>query len=266
MLPVFFGDPAESLYGVYHPPDRPTAKPAGVVLCQPAFHESVNSHRAMRALAEQFGRAGVHTLRFDYRGTGDSAGESGDWDVERCTADIGTAMDEIKASRGLTSVGLVGLRLGASLAARTAARRGGVPFVVLWEPIVEGGSYLQELRDLQKRWVDFEVELRPGARKLATEREVLGHPLSENLAASLSSVDLRTGPGRVADRILIVDEGACSHIDELEQSLAKAGPRVERRRVEGGRIWNRETDGDQARVPRAVLEEIVDWVAREARP
>src|SRR4030095_7089486 len=111
------------------------------------------------------------------------------------------------------------------------------------EPIVEGGPSLQEMRDLQQRWVDFEAGMRPSSRKLTTEHEVLGHPLSANLAASLSSVDLRSGLALPADRVLLVDEGACDRIGEIEQKLAQAGKRVERRRVEGGRIWNREMDG-----------------------
>ena len=263
MLPAFFGDPAEPLYGVYHLPDPAAAKPLGVVLCQPVFHESVNAHRAMRGLAELFARAGAHALRFDFRGTGDSSGESGEGDIDRWTSDIVAATDELMASRGLKNVGLVGLRIGASLAAKAARSRNGVPFLVMWEPILEGASYIEELRVLQKRWVEFERGLRPGARKLATEHEVLGHPLPSTLAASLASIDLASEPGPMADRVLLIEEGAGDRTSELERRLAQAGARVERRKVEGGRIWNRETDGEQAQVPRAVLAAIVDWVIQE---
>jgi alpha/beta superfamily hydrolase len=264
MLPVLFGDPAAPLYGVYHGPEPTAATSRGVVLCQPAFHECTAAHRAVRGLAEQFARAGVHALRFDYRGTGDSAGDATECDMEGWTADIGTALDELQASRGLTDVGLVGLRLGASLAAGAAARRPGLACLVLWEPIVEGRRYLEDLRLLQQAWVDFEAEQRPSARSRASADEMLGHPLPPALAAGLAALDMQAGDPAAAERVLLVDEGVTDRLDALCRRCVQAGARVEHLRVDGGRVWSRDADGEQAQVPRALLTNIVDWVAREA--
>src|SRR5678816_4569381 len=133
MISAHFGSPTEPLYGVHHRPEAPAPGTVGAVLCPPVFHEGTNSHRALRNLADQFARAGMHALRFDYRGSGDSAGGEDRFRVANCVEDILAARDELRDARGLSRVGLVGLRLGASFAALAAQRCRDLPFLVLWE-------------------------------------------------------------------------------------------------------------------------------------
>jgi alpha-beta hydrolase superfamily lysophospholipase len=263
MIPVHFGSPAEPLYGVHHRPETPVAGSVGVVLCQPVFHEATNCHRAFRSLADRFARAGVHALRFDYRGTGDSAGDGQDCSVECWVGDILEAREELLAARGLRSVGLVGLRLGASLAALAAARCPGLPFLTLWEPIAAGGSFLQDLRRVQRDWVESEAQERPRARKLATGHEVLGHWLPSSLATGLGALDLEPRPMRLAERTLLVDEGVCGRMGDLGRAFGLAGSQVEHWCGDYGRIWGREQGGEQVQVPHALLTNIVDWVKGE---
>ena len=73
-------------------------------------------------LLEQLAAQGWHVLRFDYFGTGDSAGEFDEADLTGWEADIEQALDELLDMAGARKVALVGLRLGATLAARVAAR------------------------------------------------------------------------------------------------------------------------------------------------
>ncbi len=75
-LPLFFGDPARQLFGVYHPAAEGNAAERAVVLCAPSPQEYMPTHWAYRRLAALLAKAGVHVLRFDYFGMGDSAGAS----------------------------------------------------------------------------------------------------------------------------------------------------------------------------------------------
>jgi len=66
--------------------------------------------------------------------------------VQGWKADIETAMDELRHITDLQQVTLVGLRLGATLAAAVAAdRQSDVDELVLWDPVVSGPEYLAEL-------------------------------------------------------------------------------------------------------------------------
>jgi len=264
MIPALFGTPAEPLYGVHHRPEAPAAGSTGVVLCPPAFHEAINSHRALRSLAEQFARAGIHALRFDYRGTGDSSGDGDRFRVGNGVADVLAARDELRVSRGLVRVGLVGLRLGASFAALAAVQCRDLPFLVLWEPIAAGRSYLEELCRMQRAWVAFETQERPAARRQASEQEVLGYPLPSELAAELDALALPTAAAPLAERTLLVDEGACEQLEAVGQALGRTGGGIEHRRGDFGRVWTRDLGGEQATVPRALLTGIVEWAAGTA--
>ena len=69
----FFGDSDAPLFGAHHPARRKSTGKA-VVICPPIGHEYGRTHWMLRLLSAQLAREGVHVLRFDYFGTGDSGG------------------------------------------------------------------------------------------------------------------------------------------------------------------------------------------------
>jgi pimeloyl-ACP methyl ester carboxylesterase len=109
----------------------------------------MRSHRAFRQLTTLLTRGGYHVLRFDYGGTGDSAGEGEAQTLEQWTDDVSTAIEELRDTAGLDQVTVVGLRLGAALALQAAARGGsggvGVDRLVLWDPVADGERWLAEV-------------------------------------------------------------------------------------------------------------------------
>ena len=142
---LFLGDSDAPLLGAYHPARSGVDRGIGVVLAYPFGQEYMRAHRALRLLAQALTARGVHVMRVDYRGTGDSAGDLEDFGVLDWIEDLEIARQELRDVSGVRQVGLVGLRLGALLAAELAARLGGVSPLVLWDPVVSGESYLQEL-------------------------------------------------------------------------------------------------------------------------
>jgi pimeloyl-ACP methyl ester carboxylesterase len=144
MNPLFFGAAESPLYGVYHPP-KGAPRSAGVVLCYPFGQEYMRAHRAFRQLALLLTKQGYHVLRFDYRGTGDSWGDMAGLRAQDWLADIDAAIAELRDSAGVASISVLGLRLGALIAAAACLRRDDIDRLILWDPILSGALYEREL-------------------------------------------------------------------------------------------------------------------------
>ena len=101
---------------------------------------------ALRQLAHRLAGSGWAALRIDYAATGDSVGTWTDPDlVAEWLGNIRLAIDCARAL-GAERVGVVGLRLGATLAAAELARGGPVDDLVLWDPCATGRAFLREQR------------------------------------------------------------------------------------------------------------------------
>ncbi|MGA9370116.1 MAG: alpha/beta hydrolase [Steroidobacteraceae bacterium] len=140
MNPYFFGTSQRRLFGVHSPAVSRAGRSRAAVLCQPWGDDYIYAHRSMRQLAIRLSAAGFHALRFDYFGTGDSAGEEGDTDAAGSQADVVTAIETLKDLAATEKVTLIGLRAGANIAAGTAAglATGAVDALILWDPILAG--------------------------------------------------------------------------------------------------------------------------------
>jgi pimeloyl-ACP methyl ester carboxylesterase len=144
-LPLFFGA-SRDLFGLFHA----TGKPAGkaVLLCPPLGQDQIRCHRLYRQLAHALVAEGIPVLRFDYHGTGDSAGDSADVDWDRCIADTVVAANALRVRAGTDRIVAFGARLGGSIAlsASATARFAGL---VAWDPVLEGRGYVARLDAMQ---------------------------------------------------------------------------------------------------------------------
>jgi pimeloyl-ACP methyl ester carboxylesterase len=204
VVPLYFGTSSARLFGVYHPAESGQRRASGVVICAPFGHEYIRAHRLLRQLAVQLSRSGFHVMRFDYLGCGDSAGEPQIGSPSQWVADIATAIDELRDTSEVRRVCLIGLRLGATLAASVAGGRDDVEAVVLWDPIVDGGRHLEELQLLQRRWLSD----RPGSSKFALQQhvdELIGFPVTAALRSELEKTVLEEMGPAAQRRIVILD-------------------------------------------------------------
>jgi exosortase A-associated hydrolase 2 len=151
--PFFFPRGDIRLFGVLHRPAG-TRPRSGFVLSHPFAEEKLWSHRVFVSMARALAARGHAVLRFDYTGAGDSEGTTLDTSVETHLADLGAAIRALaERESALETIGLAGLRLGATFAALTMERAadGSLPAalragpLVLWEPVVDGAAYIQDV-------------------------------------------------------------------------------------------------------------------------
>lgn len=244
--PFYFGTGSRRLFGIY---SAGSARPVrAVVLCHPWGQEYLHAHRSVRHLATLLTRAGIHVLRFDYFGTGDSAGDMADADLKGWQSDIDMAIEELKDTSGAQRVGLVGLRLGATLAAQAAARhKRDIDKLVLWDPIAKGDAYLEELRALENARV---------ARYGAAQREYggerfLGFDMVDRLVNEIRDIDLATSlPKVTADALVVASQDSASY--------AGLGVGVEQHRANP--VWLEVTGAGAGAVPVDLLQRIAGWL------
>jgi pimeloyl-ACP methyl ester carboxylesterase len=250
MTPVVFGPRGRQLLGIHHAPVVGEAVGAGVVLCNPLGYEAMCVHRTYRHLARRLAAAGFDVLRFDYHGTGDSAGRSDEPDRVRAWLDsVRAAVDELRALSGVKSVDLFGVRLGATLAALAAGERADVRGLVLWAPVVSGRTHAREIRALRL--------LGPGSGQpsAATDAgDLRGHALEE-----ISFLSLLTSRHRPAERALVLrrDDVAAGE-DQLASHLRECGVDVDLRAGPG--YASMMDHPESAVVPSATLDAIVAWL------
>jgi pimeloyl-ACP methyl ester carboxylesterase len=105
--------------------------------------------------------SGVPVFKFDYFGTGDSMGGSDDWDLDTWTSSIMAAAAEFRNRANVREVSVVALRFGAVLAALALERGLTIRDLVLWDPVVLGATYLDQVRTIHRREISEQTSTLP---------------------------------------------------------------------------------------------------------
>ena len=258
-IPFYFGGFSRPLFGCYHPPAAP-ARDCGYALCPPLGHEFIQFHRAFRQLAALLSDAGFPVLRFDFQGCGDSQGDHERWGVERWVGDIQASIDELRRRADVSKIGLVGLRLGGALSVLASDSRDDIDAMVLWDSVLRGGAYLEELRSLHERMVRH-AHVKPKATE--SRQEMLGFPMPDPLVADLAVVDLLAIQGKPASRVLVIESNASVEQEPLRERLASLGSRVEHQRHFNPHLWVWIEDFGKVHVPHKILQAVVSWACQE---
>ncbi len=255
MTPLFFGDSNAPLFGVYHGPSgRPRNE--GVLLCYPFGQEYMRAHRANRQLAMLLAKQGFHVLRFDYQGTGNSAGLLAEATVEVWINNIQAAAEELKETAGIDHLHLVGLRLGALLGAK-ACQDLSIDRLVLWDPVNSGSAYEDELQQVMHLGDEAHNNFIDDDGTLYFN----GFGLSSALRQGLAEIDLlNMTPGAKQVLHIVSSEypsalalkDAWQAVDQYQYSLTEAPG-----------DWNYVDDFGGILLPQPIIQAIVGWFGQE---
>lgn len=212
----------------------------------PFGQEAIRTAPMYRSLADRLARAGCAVLRFDYHGTGDSAGEIAEQSLDDWVGDACHAMDLLRSISGVPRITLFGVGLGATIAALAATRQpSGIAELLLWEPVIDGPKYLAALISSHRREVALGFDMAwPDVQARFEEPEpnapgnLVGFEVGTQLAAQINE----TNSLPVID---LADRGIRSTIASREEA-------------------QRRVIGSHAMVQSVEIELATDWMTNEA--
>ena len=258
IVPVYFGKNSD-LYGCFHLP-ADFLLSHSVLICQPTGHEYERCHRAMRQLAVQSARKGLAVMRFDYFGTGDSVGNSDEITLAQMRNDTQQAIEACSSKTGAKHLTLIGLRLGATLAAQVACSRDEIDSLVLYAPVFDGETLLHEWQHEQLAF-DGKHSHKSGH---VGGGEILGFPVPEIFSKELANKFSPAVSPSSLNRVLILVDDAEMHseaLSEWQKMFESQGVTVNVEAVENIAIWRREPM--EAIVPIKVIRRIVKWMLED---
>lgn len=203
------------------------ASPGSVLLCRPFGQEAIRTAPMYRVLASRLARDGVTSLVFDWHGTGDSPGEEAQQSLTGWTTDLEAADSLLRAEcPGVPSWFAMGL--SSHMALRAAARAPQPPRrLILWEPVVDGPTYIQALFDAHRQEVAFEYNypwprlLRRGSvEEPRMPGSVLGIDVGDALAGDIQRIDGLPLAPAMRRGVEIV---CCAAADVLERMAEQPG-------------------------------------------
>lgn len=270
LSPIRFGPVGRELFGLFQVPSAGEALGQSVVICNPFGQEYVRCHRLIKVIADRLARAGFHVLRFDFFGTGDSAGDDGDGDLRQWEHDIQSAHEEVSKLSGNAATSWLGLRLGGSIAAKASLRVDVPPRrLILWDPVADGGSYIKELEESHVGGLELLAHWsRSSFEQIAVasmQHEMLGFALSKALRQQISELSPATLMSARAQQIEAFCNAHTDHFKQLEKisaatasaSASVSTPRIRLIPIETKIMWASNEAMNSAIVPSEALSGIV---------
>src|ERR1700722_18881351 len=142
---VIMKNGGQQIFGVLHRPQLEVNPPIAVIMH--GFASSKHgSNRCYVTLAEALVNVGIASLRFDFRGSGDSEGSLSEITFEDLVSDAMAVLENLDAIKGIdrSRIALFGASLGGTIAILAAARAQNVKTMALWAPVASGELWYRD--------------------------------------------------------------------------------------------------------------------------
>lgn len=217
----FFGSDS-ALFGCLHLPHEVQG---AALLCPSICADLEINYRTEVLLSRFLASRGIAVQRFQYRGTGNSHGDPSAVSFPAMREAALVAMDHLlgRVPAGVPLT-LLGARWGGMVAASlTSASEH--PSLVLWEPVLDSGQYLDEVSRV-KMVHDMRVGTSRGDSRDFLENlrssgmlDVMGYPVYGHFYDSCQGIRLTSEIGINTRRALLVQAGTASTLRQDYQSL-----------------------------------------------
>lgn len=134
--PIVLHNQGQKIFGVMHRPTNASKTPA-VLMCHGLGGHKVGKGRLYVQLAERLAASGISSLRFDFRGSGDSEGAFSDMTIESEVSDAVVALDALKNDPRVDTerIAIFGRSFGGVVAVLAAQKIGIIKSLALWAPV-----------------------------------------------------------------------------------------------------------------------------------
>jgi alpha/beta superfamily hydrolase len=139
--PAIFENHGQTIFGMVHIPEAPHRPPFPALVMLHGFTgHKIEPHQLLVKAARRFAAEGILTLRFDFRGCGESEGDFEDVTIEGECSDALKAIEFARGRGDVRSdrVGLLGNSFGGSIAASVAGLPGSnLKCLILWAAVAD---------------------------------------------------------------------------------------------------------------------------------
>ncbi|HEV3083150.1 MAG TPA: alpha/beta fold hydrolase, partial [Gemmataceae bacterium] len=265
---IYFRSESDLLFGWLHYPAS-AASNLGLVICNPFGYEATCSHRSIRTFAETAAKLDIPSLRFDYRGTGDSADlAEGEEQLEAWVDNVLAAVAEMRRATGVQRVCVLGIRLGGLLAMLASRRSEAIDSLILIAPVLQGQRYLRQLRMTRLASTlggatapAAASAIDPRAPLGVAEMEVSGFTLSAAAQRALADLDMSGVDSPHWPKMLIIDGDTLPTSRAWAERLAATSPNRFQYLALPGLIEMTMRSPMRATVPTAMVAAACDWLA-----
>lgn len=142
---VVMENKGQQIFGILHRPVIDEKPPIAVILH--GFASSKHgSNRCYVTLSEALAKAGIASLRFDFRGSGDSEGKLSEITFEDLITDAAFVIENLEVIEDIDTqrIALFGASLGGAIAILAAARTGKIKTMALWAPVASGELWYRD--------------------------------------------------------------------------------------------------------------------------
>ena len=183
--------------------------------------------------------------------------------IQKWLRDIDQAIEELKAMSAIKRVSVLGLRFGATLAATATRDRKDVEDLLLWDPVVAGAEYLDELRKIHAQMlIDPDRFAIPRSNDESTNEELLGFGMPAKLTADIRAGNLDSIDNTRLRRLCVIDSQRNKSLKSLGDADSDGKSKFEYVEVEADLHWDDPAMIEIALMPNEVIELIATRLAK----
>jgi len=241
----------DNIFFWHHPP-KENIKDTAVIIIGPIGPEYMPCHRSIRLLADKISQSGLHCIRYDPIGMGNSSGSLEDkhlWGKWSNTPKF--IANYFREHLNVTKTILIGVRSGC-LVLSDVEKNMDIEAMIFWHPQTHGRKFLRGIQLLDS------VLYQNNVNTISGMLEGGGYPFTQDLQESIKEADLATKNFSDIPKALIINTNASENESKLSKRLKKFNTIVESVDIVG--LDDMIKQVTLSKIPHLNIDYIISWL------